>query len=66
MTLKDIQKRLDAIHAVAHDDEEAHAMEDALHREVLRAIADGAVADPRHAARLALLSGDIDFARWCA
>jgi len=41
MTLKDVQDRVARIDATADDNEIAHVMEDDLHTDVLRAIADG-------------------------
>lgn len=67
MTLDDINERLDAIRAVVRDYETAHALEDSLHQDVLRAIADGTIKVMyREAAALALTSGDIKFPRYCA
>jgi len=48
------------------DDESAHSEEDTIHRDVLRAIAEGSAADPRACASEALKSLAIDFHRWCA
>ena len=52
---------------VAHvDDEAAHSMEDALHRDVLKAIAAGECDDPAATAAAALKTLDLKFQRWCA
>jgi hypothetical protein len=66
VTVTEVQKWLDSIAACARDDEAAHSSEDSLYEAVLRAIADGRAEDPREMARLALSSGEIEFARWCA
>lgn len=47
------------------DDQAAHAAQDRLYRDVLRAIADGC-ALPRELAQAALETERIDFARWYA
>ena len=65
MTIQEVKIRIKAIAAVADDDEVAHRMEDELFRDVLEAIADGAVHGPALAA-MVLETDDIDFNRWCA
>lgn len=67
MTLDEARRRLDDIREAAYemDDEAAHSVEDALRRDVLRAIANGSPA-AAELARIALESESLDFARWCA
>lgn len=66
MTLNDVKTRLFKINETRGDNEVAHTMEDELHQDVLRAIADGTCDDPKACAAEALKSIDIDFARWYA
>jgi hypothetical protein len=66
MTIQEVQRRLEEIRAVAHDDEMAHSSEDSLHQDVLTAIASGSCVDPAACAKAALTSNDILFSRWCA
>jgi hypothetical protein len=66
LTLEEIRRRIEEIRADAGDDEGQHGAEDALHQAVLQAIANGTCEKPREAARLALETREIDFARWCA
>ena len=66
MTIYEIEKRLKVIRATRADDEMAHSYEDALHQDVLAAIARGDCQDPAKAAKAALRTVKIDFARWCA
>jgi len=66
LTLSDVQKRIEEIRGKASDDEVAHAMEDQLHQDVLRAIAEDKCTAPRSCANAALKTLDIDFCRWCA
>lgn len=65
MTAEDIARRLAEIHAVQHDDEVAHSMADALHQDVLAAIAAGAP-EPQTLAAAALRTETIGFDRWYA
>ena len=65
LTAEDIARRLADIHAVQDDDEVAHGKTDALHRDVLAAIAAGAP-DAALLAAAALRTETLDFARWCA
>lgn len=53
------------IREAAGDAEKAHALEDALYQDVLRAIADGAE-KPQELAAAALAAFEINFPRWCA
>lgn len=66
LTIKDVEALLADVRASAEDAESAHSMEDRMHQLVLRAIADGKCENPREAARIALKSQEISFARWCA
>lgn len=66
MTPDDVEQRLRKIGEASGDDELAHGMEDELHQDVLRAIADGTIVDGATCARLALKSLDMKFKRWCA
>lgn len=66
MTVADVAARVQAIRSSAGDDEVAHGMEDDLHQDVLRAIADGRCEDVRGCATAALETKTIKFARWCA
>lgn len=65
MTALEVAKRVEAIRAVADDEEQAHAMEDALRDVVLQAIASGAE-NAAELAREVLRTGGIEFSRWCA
>ncbi|MFP8960022.1 hypothetical protein ACLIYP_05530 [Streptomyces nanhaiensis] len=65
LTAEDIARRLAEIHAVQDDNEAAHGLEDALHRDVLAAIAAGAP-DAELLAAAALRTETLDFGRWCA
>lgn len=66
MTVDEVRERVQQIRNMAGDDERAHSAEDALHQEVLLAIADGEAEDMRGISREALTTKDIDFCRWCA
>lgn len=66
MTAEDVCEEVEAIRRLAVDDDEAaHIREDALRRDVLSAIADGAP-NAAELAREALATSKIKFARWCA
>jgi hypothetical protein len=65
LTQIQVRSRLKAIERMRDDDEAAHSNVDALHRDVLRAIADGHP-DAKKLAALALKTQGIDFSRWCA
>jgi hypothetical protein len=58
--------RVNEIRDIAGDGEVAHSKEDDLWRDVLRAIAEGTVVSGSECARVALLTQDIEFERWCA
>ncbi len=61
-----VRLAIERIKELTHDDEAAHSCEDALHQDVLRAIADHECQEPELCAKMALESAEIDFARWCA
>ena len=63
ISVDDVKARVAEIAAIDHDDEEMHGKEDALHVDVLRAIADGAP-NASDLAREALNTCDIRFNRW--
>jgi uncharacterized protein with von Willebrand factor type A (vWA) domain len=65
VTVDDVRAEVEAIRAIASDDERAHGREDELHQAVLVAISDGA-ANAVDLAREALKTQDVKFARWCA
>lgn len=65
MKVKEIEAGVAEIGRISWDDESAHAKEDELHQEVLKAIAECAE-NAADLARAALLTKDLDFARWCA
>lgn len=65
MSPEDVRTRVAQIERMAMDDEAAHSAEDALHRDVLDAIANGAP-DAEALAREALDTLSMSFARWCA
>jgi tellurite resistance protein len=65
VTVEDVRAEVEAIRAIARDDERAHGREDELHQAVLVAISDGA-ANAVDLAREALKTQDVKFARWCA
>jgi hypothetical protein len=65
MTVEQVKALVAEIERTAGDDEAAHGLEDALHRQVLEAIANGAP-NGMELAREALATVKIDFARWCA
>lgn len=62
MTVEEVQQRLTIIRRTADDDEQAHALEDELHQDVLKYFA----ATGNSVAAEALKSLDIEFSRWCA
>ena len=70
MTPQDVRERVEEIRRSSQDDENAHSMEDALHRDVLAAIADWqpsqGTLEYRALCQEALKTMEIDFARWCA
>ena len=65
MDIHEVRERVQAIRDIAEDDEAAHCNEDGLWRDVLAAIAEGS-SNSAELAREALVTGEIDFARWCA
>ncbi len=66
ITLQNVQAQVAHVASIAHDDEAAHAAEDALHQLVLHAIANGECPQPQECAREALKTRQIEFARHCA
>lgn len=64
MTVEEVRERVALIRAASadDDDERAHGLEDQLHQDVLRYLADNG----HRIAAEALTTLDIDFARWCA
>lgn len=64
MTVEDVQKVVEQIKYTS-DDERAHSLEDSLHYDVLRSIAEGC-SDPSGLAKAALESAELDFCRWYA
>ena len=67
MTVEEVAERLKIIsdYARRHDHESAHAIEDDLYRDVLRAISHGAE-NAADLARSALATQEMTFERWCA
>ena len=63
MTVQEIHGRVESIRAHADDNERAHADEDDLWRDVLRAIAAGHP-EPQQLAEAAVKSTEIEFTRW--
>lgn len=61
----DIAAAMGELSAIADDDEAAHAAEDSLHTNILRAIALGVDTAPL-LARAVLRTEEIRSARWCA
>jgi hypothetical protein len=66
LTPEAIRRDIERIRAAASDPEVAHTLEDTLRAAVLQAIAEGRCTDPQECARVALLTRQVDFARWCA
>ena len=66
MTPENVRERIKAVKALIDDDERAHAEEDELHRDILRAIANGRCSNPTMCVSTALETLDLDFNRWCA
>lgn len=65
MTVGEVKSRYDDIVHVAEtgDGETAHLMEDELHLDVLKAIAEGRCEEPRECARIAVATEDLDIER---
>lgn len=59
------QAEVDELRGMDYDPERMHAVEDQLHVDVLRSIAEGCD-DPAGLAAIALQTKDIRFSRWCA
>ena len=66
MSTQDIQKRIDDIKTVIHDDETAHGREDALRSDFIAYLASGGEEDIQSKAALVLTTDQLSFARWCA
>lgn len=66
MDIEEVKRRVAEIASCSGDPEAAHSMEDDLHRDVLRVIADGTCKEPAAFAKCALQSLALDFPRWCA
>lgn len=65
MDIQQVKDLVEYINTIAYDDERAHSMEDALHQDVLKAIAEGAT-NGIELATEALKTKEIEFNRWCA
>jgi hypothetical protein len=65
MRIEEVRERVEEIRRGADDDERAHALEDRLHKDVLKAIAEGA-SNGRQLAAEALTTDQIRFGRWYA
>lgn len=65
MTVAYVEKRIRQIAAIQDDDERAHALEDKLWKQVLRAIANGA-SDGQALAAAAIKTKKLKFCRWYA
>ncbi len=66
LTVRNVNERVNHIRELASTDPEAaHAEEDSLHYDVLKAIADVNVDDPVTAAHVAITTQEIQFSRWC-
>lgn len=66
LTKQEVIGRVTTIRNTKGDDEHAHGLEDALYRDVLKAIAEGTCEEPVGCARVALATQKIKFARHCA
>ena len=66
MNLKEVKKRLVEVLDKASDYERAHILEDALHQDLLTAIARGKCRDPKACAREAIKTLNISFRRYHA
>ena len=65
ITIREAQKQVAEIRAIAHDAEAAHVKEDVLHADVLRAVAAGSP-DAQKLAQIALRTQRIKFGRYCS
>ncbi len=63
ITITQAEQDLARIRANVRDSEHAHSLEDALHRAVLKAIAQGSP-DSRELARIAVQTTELKFSRW--
>jgi len=66
LTVGMVNEAVEHIRKIAGDDEAAHSEEDGLWHDVLLAIAENRVDDPKVIAKAALQTQHIKFARWCA
>lgn len=67
LSVNDVRSRLRAIcQLVSQSHEVAHIAEDALHADVLAAIAQGTCEDPKACAQEALRTAEIKFQRGCS
>jgi hypothetical protein len=64
ITVDQVRERVSLIEQSKWDGEKAHSLEDALHRDVLEALAAG-VRGGRSLATAALRTREIEFPRWC-
>lgn len=63
VTVERVRERIEEIRAAKGNDHVQHSLEDDLRRDVLEAIADGAI-DAQQLAALVLETSDIEFRRW--
>jgi len=66
MTTDEAKRRVEEIRAIRGDDESAHAAEDQLYRDILKAIAEGKAENPAALCAEGLRTRRIRFCRWCA
>lgn len=69
MTRDEAQQAVERIRELSGDPEAAHAREDDLRHEFIKAIANAkytSIRDARHVAEIILETDEIDFPRWCA
>lgn len=66
MNVQEVVQWVEKVRHLRGDDEMAHVAEDALRRDLLKAIAGGECEDPAGCATEALKTEEIEFARWCA
>lgn len=61
-----IRGRVSAIEASTGDPEAAHGLEDELHKDFIRYVAENGTGKLRQMATEVLKTNSLDFARWCA
>ena len=66
LTVYAVESVVRTISRMSKDAEAAHGLEDTLHQDVLKAIAEGRTPDARALAKAALKSQDISFGRFCS